>query len=58
MEWCGFATLHRTRRGTVAAAVTEIGPSGTRAPLGPAVVIVQENTTGWDLSQTVVRNID
>ena len=61
------ATITAGEQGTVAAAVTEIGLSSTSAPLGsehrfiadPAgLMIVQENTTGWDLFQTVMRNID
>ena len=61
------ATITVGEQGTVAAAVTEFGLSGTSAPVGPEhqfiadrpfLMIVQENTTGWDLFQTVVRSID
>jgi serine protease inhibitor len=61
------ATITVGEQGTVAAAVTELGLSGTSAPLGPEhqfiadrpfLMTIQENTTGWDLFQTVVRSID
>lgn len=52
-------------QGTVAAAVTEISAGTTSATPGPEhrfiadrpfLMIVQEDTTGWDLFQTVVRD--
>lgn len=61
------ATITVGEQGTVAAAVTEIGVAGTSAPPPPEhrfvadrpfLFLVQEQATGWDLFQAVVRGVE
>lgn len=60
------ATITVAEQGTVAAAVTEIGVGVMSAPLAPDLefiadrkflMVVQEQATGWDLFQAVVRSV-